>query len=75
MIRRGLENSIESAEWLSENYERLKREYNNKWVLIEDKKVVESKDTFDQILQAARKYKSNSVILEYISSEDVAMFF
>ena len=75
MIRRGLENLIESAEWLSENYERLKREYNNKWVLIENKKVVESKDTFDQILQAARKYKSNSVILEYISSEDVAMFF
>jgi len=75
VIRRELESSIENAEWLRRNYERLKREYNNKWVLIQNKKVVDSGETFDQILRAVRKYKSSSAILEYISSEDVAMFF
>jgi len=64
-----------NAEWLKGNYERLKREYDQCWILIQDKKVVKSASTFDEIMQTVRKYDPNTILVEYIQSEPVAMFF
>jgi len=75
MERAIFEDSMKNIEWLRKNYRRLKKEYDKKWVLICNQKIVDSKDTFDQILPTVRKYKSDSAILEFIQSEEVAMFF
>lgn len=64
-----------NLEWLKSNYSRLKREYDNKWVLIHKGKVVGCGDTFDEMLPETRKYEPSSVLLEYIHSKEVATFF
>lgn len=67
--------SEENLKWLKENYDRLKREYNGKWVVIKDQRVYESRDTFDEILEIARKQDPNSILIEYLQKEQIAMFF
>jgi hypothetical protein len=70
-----LNDSLENLKWLGENYSRLKREYGDKWVVISSKKVVESGDSFEEILLAAKKYPPGSFTVEYIQSKEIAMFF
>lgn len=69
------EISRSNTEWLKDNYESLKREYDKRWVMIQDRKVVESASTFDKIMQAVNRYDPNKILVEYIQSEPVAMFF
>ena len=67
--------SRRNVEWLKENYESLKRKYDNRWIVIQNNKVVESASTFDEIMKAIRKHDPNKIFVEYIQSEPVAMFF
>ena len=67
--------SSKNLEWLKKNYENLKKEYNGVWVVIQDRKVVTSASTFDEIMRTVRKYDPNRILVEYIQSEQVAMFF
>lgn len=69
------EFSRRNAEWLKENYNDLKRDYSNSWVVIQNRKVVKSASTFDEILRAIKKRDSNKILVEYIQAEPVAMFF
>jgi len=67
--------SRRNVEWLKENYESLKRKYDNRWIVIQNNKVVESASTFDEIMKAIRKHDPNKILVEYIQLEPVAMFF
>jgi len=67
--------SLENLKWLRENYSRLKKQYDKKWVVIFKKRVVESGDTFEEILPATKKYEPSSIAVEYIQSKEIAMFF
>jgi len=62
-------------EWLKENYETLKKEYDNCWIVIQNRKVVKSASTFDEIKQITREYNKNEILIEFIQSEPIAMFF
>jgi hypothetical protein len=68
-------NSKENAEWFKENYEDLKKEYDEHWIVIENKAVIKSATTFDEILAIVKKRDPSKVIVEYIQSDQVAMFF
>ena len=68
-------NSRENIEWLKENYEDLKKKYDERWIVIENKTVVKSASTFDEILAVVRNRDPNKVLVEYMQSEQVAMFF
>lgn len=69
--------SKSNGEWFRENYEDLKRKYDNQWVLIRDRKVVETASTFDGIMKILRerKYDLNTTLIEYLQSKQIAMFF
>lgn len=67
--------SRENDQWLSENYENLKKAYDKCWIVIRDRKVVNSASTFDEIMKVARKYDPNKIKVEYVQSEEIAMFF
>ena len=69
------EISRRNTQWLKENYDKLKREYDNRWVMIKDNKVVKSTSTFDEIMRAIRGHNPNKILVEYIQSEPIAMFF
>lgn len=67
--------SRENSQWLSENYDDLKKTYDKCWIVIQDRKVVKSASTFDEIMAAVRKRDPNKILVEYVQSEEVAMFF
>jgi len=69
------EISRANIEWLKKNYKTLKKEYNNRWVIIENRKVVKVASTFEELMEALRKLDINKILVEYIPSEQVAMFF
>ena len=69
------EISRRNAEWLKENYASLKREYDKRWVIIQDRRIVKSASTFDEIMKAVRGHDPNKILVEYIQLEPVAMFF
>lgn len=69
------EISRKNTEWLKENYRSLKREYDKSWIIIQDRRVIERASTFDEIMKAVRKHDPNRILVEYIQSEPVAMFF
>jgi len=65
----------ENAEWLKENYESIKKEYDKRWIVIQDKKIVKSASTFDEIMEAVKKRDPNRILVEYVQTEPIAMFF
>jgi len=69
------ETARRNIEWLKENYERLKKEYDKRWIVVEDRKVIHHASTFDEIMQVVRRCDPRKVLVEYIQSESVAMFF
>lgn len=69
------EISRKNNEWLRKNYAQLKREYDKRWVIIHDRKVVGSASTFDEIMRTVRRHDPNRILVEYIQSEPIAMFF
>jgi len=68
-------NSKENIQWLKENYEDLKKKYDEHWTIIENKKVIKSAGTFDEILAIIRNRDPNKVIVEFMQSDQIAMFF
>jgi len=67
--------SCDNLKWLEENYDRLKKEYDGKWVVIQDRRVVASSGTYESIMNALKKCDPRNAIVEYLQSEQVAMFF
>jgi len=67
--------SMENLRWFQKNYAQLKRKYGNKWVLVHERKIISTGNSFEEILPSAQKYEPSSVMLEYIKSDEVAMFF
>jgi len=68
-------HSRENIEWLRDNYDCLKKEYDSKWVIIHDRKVIQSSSSFNDTMNVAKKYDPNSVIVEFMESKPIAMFF
>lgn len=68
--------SMANMEWLTENYERLKREFDGKWVAVSDARVVESAEDLPTLAKAIAKHKKReSIVVEYIRAEPIAVFF
>ncbi len=63
-----------NVEWLCNNSEHLKQIYNNKWVIIEDQKIVNVADTLEESAKAKAKHKT-SAIAEFITTEKIEYVF
>jgi hypothetical protein len=69
-----LRESMQNLEWFSEHCDELKQKYDNQWVIIENKQVVKSSNTYDEIRKNAVNHKK-SALLKFITSEQISMFF
>jgi hypothetical protein len=67
--------SIGNLEWFRENYESIKKEYDNQWVVIQNKKVVAKASTYEGIARALKQADKKCAIVEFIDSNRLAMFF
>ena len=69
------DDSVENMEWFSKHYADVKRKYTNKWIIVYNRKVVETEDSFEEVLARARKYDPNRIMVEFMESDEIAMFF
>ena len=63
-----------NLKWLQKNYDKLKQTYNKQWVLIEKQNVTLNSSNYQEII-AAKVSKNKTALVEFIDSEQVAMFF
>jgi hypothetical protein len=74
--RQVFELSSENMQWLADNYDRLKQEFDGKWIAVSGGSVVESSKDLQNLKEALSKHKNpESIVVEYMSTEAIAMFF
>ena len=64
-----------NLEWLKENYNQIKKKHDNEWVAIQRNEIVATASTYDQITKKISKEDKKSAIIEFIDSNQLAMFF
>ncbi len=67
--------SRKNLEWFNENYDCLKKEYDNQWIVVQGQKVVAKGSTYDQIKKLLKKEDVKSALVEFMDSKQMAMFF
>ncbi len=67
--------SRENLEWFKQNYENIRKDCDNQWVVIQNKKVVAKASTYENITRTLKKEDKKSAIVEFIDSNQLAMFF
>ena len=67
--------SRENLEWFKENYKNIRKDCNNQWVVIQNKKIVAKGSTYENIASMLKKADKKTAIVEYIDSKQLAMFF
>jgi hypothetical protein len=69
--------SRENLEWLKENYRNLRKNFDNQWVVIQNKQIVAKGSTYKNIVNSLEKLKldKRTAIVEFIDSKQLAMFF
>ncbi|MGA2768927.1 MAG: DUF5678 domain-containing protein [Candidatus Bathyarchaeia archaeon] len=67
--------SRENLEWFKENYKNIRRDYNNQWIVIQNKKIIAKGSTYENITNMLKKADKKAAIVEFIDSKQLAMFF
>lgn len=71
-----LKNSRENLEWFRDNYDDLKKDFDKQWVIVQNKAVIGSCSTYDEVLSKVKSDRSKkTAMVEFIDSEQIAMFF
>jgi hypothetical protein len=70
-----LKASQENLEWFKDNYEALKKDYDNQWIIVQKREVVAKGSTFEQIKKCLQKMDRKSALVEFVDSNNLAMFF
>jgi predicted RNA-binding protein len=68
-------SSMENLEWFKRNYENIRKDCDNQWVVIQNKKVVAKASTYENIARTLKKEDKKSAMIEFIDSNQLAMFF
>ncbi len=70
-----LKASMDNLEWFKDNYESLKKEYDNQWIIVQKREVVAKGSTYEQIKKCLQKVDTKSALIEFVDSNNLAMFF
>jgi hypothetical protein len=67
-------NYEDNAKWLSNNYERLKKKYNDEWVAVLDKKVIDHDADLAKLVKRLKQQHLkvyNQIAVEYVTTKEV----
>lgn len=67
-------NYEDNAKWLSNNYERLKKKFNNEWVAVLDKTVIDHDPDLAKLVKRLKQQHSkvyNQIAVEYVTTEEL----
>lgn len=67
--------SNENLEWFKANYKSLRKDFDNQWVVIQNKRVVAKGSTFEEITEILKQPDRKTALVEFIDSKQLAMFF
>ncbi|MCW4000435.1 MAG: DUF5678 domain-containing protein [Candidatus Bathyarchaeota archaeon] len=73
-----LSNFRENNRWISENYEQLKKRYDNQWVAALNSAVVDHDSDLKKLvkrLKAKHQGVYNQIAVEYVTSEETDLIF
>ena len=65
------QKSFEDTEWIIENYIELTKKYDNKFIAVQDKKVIASSEDAMRLLKELRKMNIDfsTVVIDFITSK------
>lgn len=66
----------ENSKWLGHNYERLTRKYNDKWVAVVDRSVIDSDKDLQTLVTRLRKRlgrRYSEASIEYVTKKPITM--
>lgn len=69
-------NYEDNAKWLSNNYERLKKKFNNEWVAVLDKTVIDHDPDLAKLVKRLKQQHSkvyNQIAVEYVTTEELSL--
>jgi hypothetical protein len=71
-----LKTRTDDLNWFRGNYDSLRKNFDKQWVVVQNKSVVANYSTYDEVMKKLKddKSKRNSIV-EFIDSEQIAMFF
>ncbi|MHA1269511.1 MAG: DUF5678 domain-containing protein [Candidatus Helarchaeota archaeon] len=67
---------IENKKWVKNNYNNLKNKYNNYFIAVKDKKIIDSGQKLDNLLKRINSQypDDNEIVIEFISKKDICYF-
>ena len=71
-------NYEDNAKWLSNNYERLKKKFNDEWVAVLDKTVIDHDPDLANLVKRLKQQHSkvyNQIAVEYVTTKEVISIF
>ena len=74
-ITENAKKQMENKKWLDNNYEILKEKYNNKYVAVENKEIIDSDEVLHCLIERLKISKKDidQIIIEPIYSEDLKL--
>jgi len=69
-------NYEDNAKWLSKNYERLKKKYNDEWVAVLDKKVIDHDPDLAKLVKRLKQQHANvynQIAVEYVTTKELSL--
>jgi len=71
-----LSNYEENAKWLSKHYEELKKKFNDEWVAVLDKAIVDRDPNLNNLVKRLRKKHPkvySQIAVEYITTKEIEL--
>ena len=74
-ITENAKKQLENKKWLDETYDKLKEKYNNKYIAVENKEIIDSDEDLHCLIERLKKIKKDidQILIEPIYSEDLKM--
>jgi hypothetical protein len=67
-------NYEDNAKWLSKNYARLKKKFNDEWVAVLDKKVIDHDADLAKLVNRLKQQRGNvynQIAVEYVTTKEL----
>jgi hypothetical protein len=64
----------ENVKWLSKSYEQLKKKFNNEWVAVLDKAVIDHDPDLTKLVKQLREHHAkvyNQIAVEYVTTKEL----
>lgn len=70
-LKRDIKNNMENIQWLYNNIDKIRKKYGGKYILVKDKRIVDSHKNLKTLLKKSKNLEKNKFFVEFIHEEPV----